>query len=230
MRAISFVGTFLIVGVLGSGCSDSSTSGNVSLKGSTSTTGLNLTNALDFKLKVYKAAVSTSPLCTNLTTIYENSNPSYTTFDGTAFGSAQVTDGTYPCVVFEVSDTIKFTPAADSGSACVAGTEYTLEVCRSDFPETGTLINGDSFTCSDGEQRMAVYLSTASSETGGGDANPFLPPTTEADASDADRGMKLNGAFTVSGTATATFVVDGTGIVDTNGDDCDMQPPGWGFE
>lgn len=217
--------TIILTAAVAISCGGSS--GNVALKGSSSTSGLALTDATLFKLKVYKVAVSTSNLCTNLQTVYTNNNPSYATFDGTAFGSMTVPDGTYPCVVFEVSDVIKFTPASTSGAACIEGTEYSREVCR-DGGGSGLLINGDTFTCSNGEQRMGIYLSTASTSTGGGDdANPFTPPTADPDA---DRGMKLNGAFTVSGTATATFIVDGNDIVDTNGDECDMQPPQWGFE
>ncbi len=204
----------------------------VSLKGSSSTSALAAVDATLFKLKVYKAAVSTSALCTNLQVIYTNSNPDYSTFDGSAIGSASIAPGTYPCIAFEVSDTIKFTPSADvgDGSVCAGGTEYTREVCR-DGSISGELLDGTDFTCASGEQRMAIYLSTASSSSGGGDAsNPFLPPLTAGDASDATRGMKLSGSFTVTATSTATFVVGGNEIVDVDGSTCDMQPPQWGFE
>ncbi len=211
--------------MLVSACSDSS-GGNITLKGSMNTSGLAAVDAASFKLKVYKMAVSTSALCTDLQTVYSNSNPDYITFDGSSIGAANVPNGTYSCIVFEVSDTIKFTPSADVGGSCLGNTEYSRDVCRSDAG--GTLIDGSSFTCENSEQRMAIYLSTASTSVGADEANPFLPPTSE---SDATRGMKLNGAFEVSATGTATFIVDVNDIVDVDGGgECDMQPPGWGFE
>lgn len=213
------------------GCGNETKSSAVSLKGSTSTSGLAATSASLFKLKVYKAAVSTSPLCTNLITIYESSNPDYTSFDGNSFGQASVPNGTYNCIAFEVSDIIKFVPSANDLPGCVQGTEYSREVCRADQPSTIQYIDGTTDTCSNGEQRMAIYISTASSSTGGGgSANPFVPPTTSGAASDSTHGMKLNGVFQVSGSTTGTFIVDSNGGVANDSGDCDMQPPQWGFQ
>lgn len=83
---------------------------------------LNITPT-SLKLKVYKFAVSTSPLCTNLITIVDNgSTPTEVDFLGSPnLGNGIVANGTYPCIVIEFADNIKFATAVNSTSNhCVA--------------------------------------------------------------------------------------------------------------
>lgn len=187
------------------------------------------------KIKVYKFAVSTSPFCTNPVTVIENDSPTYTdVLSNPDFGDGTITDGTYPCVIIEFSDTIKYAPNANSTSGnCTNGTEYTLDVCNASGGGTFKLVNGTTGTCASGEQRVAMYLSTTSTSTGGG-ANAFLPPVT---TSDGTKGFNLGSALEVSGTSIAKFVVNGTDkICDTNdgscngaATSCEMQPPLFSF-
>ncbi|NCN95692.1 MAG: hypothetical protein GW917_03125, partial [Bdellovibrionales bacterium] len=114
------------------------------------------------KLKVYKFAVSTNPLCTNLVTVVDNgSTPLEVDFSGSVnLGSGSLADGTYPCVVIEMSDKIKYTSASTSTAGnCVSGTEYTLDVCSSG---TSTLVDGTTVTCSAADNKVALHISTAS--------------------------------------------------------------------
>lgn len=180
------------------------------------------------KLKIYKVAISTSPLCTNLTTVYSEAAPAYTDFlSSPTIGSGSVPSGDYPCVVIEFSDILKFSPAATSdNNHCVMNVESTINVCQTG--NSSTLINGTTTTCTTaGEDHVALYLSTASTATTGtGGHNPFEAPTTVGDST---KGFKLNGALSVSGTQNGTFVVNGNGKVEENGTSCDMQPPVFSF-
>lgn len=183
---------------------------------------LNLTPT-SLKLKLYKFAVSTSPLCTNLITVVDNGNsPQEVEFIGTVnLGTGVLASGTYPCVVFEMSDNIKYTPGANSASgACVSGVENTLDVCRDQgTPVTSRLVDGTTTTCSVGvhDDRVAMYMSTGSPGTG----EAFNPPSADG----VGDGFNLPAALIVSGAVTAQFVVNPTGKMCDNtndsGSDCD---------
>ncbi|PIS10077.1 MAG: hypothetical protein COT73_11280 [Bdellovibrio sp. CG10_big_fil_rev_8_21_14_0_10_47_8] len=178
------------------------------------------------KIKVYKMAVSTSPLCTNLVTIIDNgSSPTYTdVLVNPTLGSGSVADGTYPCVVIEFSDTLQFASDTTTGS-CTASTNVSMSVCQNS--ETSTLIDGSTTTCTAGDDRVAMYLSTASTATTGtGGHSAFQAPTSVGDAT---KGFLLSTALTVSGSAAGKFVVNGTGKIDGTGGSCDMQPPAFSF-
>ncbi len=177
------------------------------------------------KLKVVKMAVSTSPLCTGLVTVIDNSNSTtldYTNFlDNPNLGSGKLDDGTYPCIAIQFYDKIKFSSDTTTGS-CTSGTEVSMGVCQA--ANTSKMIDGTTTTCTTGEDLVTMYLSTASTSTTGSDA--FNPPTS---LSDAARGLKLTTALTVSGGAVAKFIVNGTGKIDGSGGSCDMQPPVFSF-
>jgi hypothetical protein len=198
---------------------------------------LNLTPT-SIKLKVYKFAVSTSGLCTNLITVVDNgSTPTEVDFTSAPnLGSGSLGDGTYPCVVVEMSDQLKFTPPNSASGACLAAQEETLDVCRSGGSNS-TLVNGTVTSCTNGDDRVAMYLSTFSASTNSADS--FNAPTSNGDAT---RGITLGAALTVSGSVTGRFIANPTGQVcdDTNdtGSDCEgaganasceMGPPSFSF-
>ena len=222
---------FVITGLALASCSSSGTSGNVTIKGaSSSSSAVKVLGAADpsyLKVKVYKFAVSTNADCSSPITVLEDSDGvEKDFFSNPKLGAGDIDPGTYPCVMFETSDILKFKTIGSAGAACEANTEYELEICRADGG-SGQLIDGTAFTCTSGEQRIAFYVSTNSSSTGGGEGtNAFTPPTS---AGDATHGINLASALTIAVGGTATFVMDGSGTVDTNGSDCDMQPPAFSF-
>jgi hypothetical protein len=198
---------------------------------------INITPSL-LKLKIYKFAVSTSPLCTNLITVVDNgSTPSEVDFlSSPNLGNGVLADGTYPCIVIEFADNLKFrvNTASVSGN-CATGVDNILDVCRSDNSGTSKLVDGTTTTCgvSGTNDRVAMYISTASSSTDSSDA--FNPPTSVGDAA---HGFKLTTSLVVSGTSTGKFVVNPTNKVcdraDTaceggGGTTCEMQPPTFSF-
>jgi hypothetical protein len=195
------------------------------------------TSPTNLLLTVHKVAVSESPLCTNLVTILNNdAGAGATEMDFLAnptLGSGSIANGTYKCVVIEFSDTIKFTPAATLG-VCTVGTQESLDVCSSGT--TSKLIDGTTQTCSSSTEKIAMYLSTASSSTTGNEnTNVFEPPTSEGDSSDAAHGLHLAAPMVVTGNIAARFIVNAANkIIGTQTDQsgnvrCEMQPPEFSF-
>ena len=173
-------------------------------------------DASSLRLKIYKMAVSTSPDCSNPTVVVSNSSPSYSDFKtNPTLGSGNVADGNYPCVIIEFSDNIKITPSGN-GSYCFSSTETTNDVCRE--TTTSTLIDGSTVTCDSGDNRVAMYLTTAASATTQSDA--FNPPNCNTAGCDPDTGFNLARELQVSGSAVGKF------IVDTDGKVCDGDEGG----
>jgi hypothetical protein len=184
-------------------------------------------NASSLTFSVYKMAVSTSPLCTNLITVLDNGNsPTAVDFlTNPNLGNGVVADGTYPCIVIEFADYISFKPSATSG-ACVLNTTYYGDICRNNTSPVGTskLIDGTTTNCGalGTSDRVAMYLSTGSSATGN---DAFNPPTS---IGDTVHGLNLATALTISGTSSGKFVVNTTGKVD-DASACGMNPPAFSF-
>lgn len=194
-------------------------------------------NPSSLKIKVYRFAVSENTDCSNPKIVLDNSSDAtyVSMLDTPNFGSGVLANGTYPCVMIEMSDNIKFTPDSTFGTYCVGGTEYTLDVCGS----SSSYIDLDGVTqaCSGDngsdpadnhvDDKLVLYLSTASTSTGGG-ANAFQPPTSAADASN---GFNLPSALIVSGTEVGIFDVNGTGKVESDLGPayCEFAPPLFSF-
>jgi hypothetical protein len=108
----------------------------------------------------------------------------------------------------------------------VAGEDYTINVCHSG--NTTTDIDDGEKACTDSEDVVSIYISTASTSAGGGEdgANAFAPPTS---SSDSENGLNLGEALTKSGAATGVFIVNGDGQVEDNGTECDHGPPTFTF-
>ena len=182
------------------------------------------------KLKIYKFAVSTSPYCTNLITVVDNGNsPVDVEFVGGAnLGSGTLVDGTYPCVVIEMSDNVKFIPNGSSTSGnCVSAAESIIDICRTDNGGTSTLIDGTTVTCTGTDpntpiaNRVAMYLSTVSS--GGGDT--FEAPTLLS----TTHGLLLGSSLVVSGASVGQFRMNADNQIQDDGVACGMNAPAFSF-
>lgn len=189
------------------------------------------------KLAIYKVSASTSPLCTNLVTVVDNGDtPSEVNFmGGVSLGTGSISNGTYPCIVIEFADHIKFTPSTNSSTGnCSSSTEETLDVCQGGMSSTSVLADGTTTTCTNSSDRVAMYISTASTQTTGSDA--FNPPTS---LSDTTYGFNLASSLVVSGAVTGKFVVNPSGKVcdgsdagcegGSNPGTCQMAPPLFSF-
>ena len=180
------------------------------------------------KLTIYKFAVSASADCSSPITVLNNEAGIEVDMEkGPTIGTGVLADGTYPCVILEMDDDIKFTSTTTDGS-CAADTEYTINVCRQFSPTTtitSTLVDGTTVTCTDAKEKVAVYISTnAANSTEGMD--PFNAPTSAGSAS----GITLGSALVVTGATSGAFRMDTSNKVDgSKGDSCDMGPPSFSF-
>ena len=197
-------------------------------------------NTTALELKIYKFAVSTSPNCSNLRTVITNSNPSYQDFKGAPdLGSGELADGTYPCVAIEFSDQIRVSHA---GPTVSCSPTFIQDVCNnngSGFPTT-TQIDGSSTTCTAGEDRIVMYITTAKDGVSQ-NWDAFNRPscnTANCGTANTDAGIHLGSSLTVSGSEAGKFTVNTDGKVCdgpssggncTGTTGCEMLPPDFSF-
>ena len=176
------------------------------------------------KMKIYRILISTDPLCTNPIVLWAPAVPQTVDFIAApTLGNGQVPDGTYKCMIWEISDQVTMTEPTTSGT-CTAGTVITTDVCRS--PVTTTSIAGVTTSCvTGGDDKITIYLSTASTSTGG-NLGYATPPTS---LSDSVNGMNLSGALVISGDSSGTLVFNGAGTLDDTQTGCNGQAPKFGF-
>jgi hypothetical protein len=179
-------------------------------------------NAHSLKLKVYKLAVSTSANCTSPVTVIDNgSSPQEVDVKAPnpQFGSGRITDGTYPCVMLEISDTIKYSGQASSSGNCSPSSETSRDLCRLDNGGSTQLLDGSTFTCTNSEDHVVLYLSTNTLSNASG--NGFVPPV----GAGSNDGGYLANALIVTGSAIGRLDVNTDGYLcdDDNdtGSDCD---------
>lgn len=186
-------------------------------------------NASKATMTINEFLVSKSDTCSDPVLIYKSDEGKVVDMmAGPEIGSGSIGNGTYPCIMLVMSDNISFTPETTSG-ACVAETAYTIDVFRPQgetYKPTGTLPDGTAVSGTTEKQKMAIYISTLSTTSGGDGSNPFAPPTATA----TTNGIKLTNALVVSADVTGTFVMDSAGKIGPNGSECDMQPPTFGFK
>jgi hypothetical protein len=227
---VSFIFLLLVM----QGCSSDSKP-TVTLKGtdssSSSTTTLTAldTGTIDassLKLKVYKFAVSESEKCTHPITIFTSADGEEKDIaTGPTFGAGTVDSATYPCVMIEMSKTIKTTPSTSSGS-CVAGHEFSDVICNDG--QESQLIDGTAVTCSGGDahnQHVVAYITTL--RLGAGGDRALLPPTSSADAGS---GIILTAPFVVDGDVTGTLSVSLHNFLGSASGECFTSPPPFTFE
>lgn len=184
------------------------------------------------KIKVYGVYASTSPQCTNPIPVFVNGTGDYLDFlTGPALGGGDLPDGTYECVIVKMSDVIKHTPKV-TDSSCVAGTEYTGEVCRAGgdgglatgLDGTPIACTGDGTSAGVGDDTLFMFMTTDAGASTGNRA--FELPLAPGDG----KGIKLGAPLVISSTTRAKFVVDATGGVVAGGGECGINPPRFRFE
>lgn len=185
-------------------------------------------NAHSLKLKVYKMAVSTSASCTSPVTVIDNGlfpvevdvkapNP--------VFGSGNITDGTYPCVMLEISDTIKYSGQASTSGNCSPSIETSRDLCRLDNAGSTQLLDGSVVLCANTEEHVVIYLSTDTAAVPSG--NGFIPPAAGPGSQD---GAHLASPLIVSGSAMGKLNVSTDGYLCDNENDTGADCDGAGAE
>jgi hypothetical protein len=188
-------------------------------------------DASSLKLQVYSVMLSTSPLCTSPVTVFSSATPTEVDFLATpTLGSGNPPDATYNCVIIKMSDLIKFTPSATAG-LCIANTQYTADVCRSDNGETTQAPDavGAPNACTGTDAAPVsdtVYLYLTTNATAGGGGSTFMQPTGPT----STNGLNLTAPLVIAGAAKSKFVVDAHGKVGDDGISCGMNPPTFDFK
>jgi hypothetical protein len=188
-------------------------------------------DASSLKLQVYSVMLSTSPLCTSPVTVFSSATPTEVDFLATpTLGSGNPPDATYNCVIIKMSDLIKFTPSATAG-LCIANTQYTADVCRSDNGETTQAPDavGAPNACTGTDAAPVsdtVYLYLTTNATAGGGGSTFMQPTGPT----STNGLNLTAPLVIAGAAKSKFIVNAIGKVGDDGVSCGMNPPVFGFQ
>ncbi len=179
------------------------------------------------KAKIYEFWVSDDPLCTNPTLVFSDDAAAYSdVITEPTIGTGSAANGTYPCLIMVFDDTIKYTPESGITTHCVAETEYSGGTCHDGestlLPDGG---DGTETDCTDGEDKVAYYFSTAVASDIGGGAG-FHPPD---DPDSPTMGAVLDGALVVDGDTTSTMFIDATNKIWENGGNCEMSEADFGF-
>lgn len=184
-------------------------------------------NASELKIKVYKFAVSESADCTNPILIFEDSTGIEKDLAASpSFGSGEIDDGTYPCVMIEASKIIKTSAAVTSGD-CTKDLEFSDVICND--TQKSQLIDGTSVSCSGGntnDQHVTLFITTLSSGNGDG-VRALLPPET---ATDTNSSIVLTNPFVVNGDVAGTLSVSLVHFLGSGSGVCFTSPPPFSFE
>ncbi len=179
-------------------------------------------NANSLKFKVYRMAVSTSALCTSPVVVINNGSTAVEVdLKGAdpVFGTGFVPNGTYPCIMFEVDDTIKYAGENSTSGNCSPTSETSRDLCRLDNNGTTKLIDGSIFNCTNSVDKVVLYLSTNTKSNPMN--NSFIPPA----GANSDDGIHLASPLVVSNSGSGKLVVNTDGKLCDNendtGSDCD---------
>lgn len=155
------------------------------------------------RMKMYATYISPNSDCSNAREIFREASPSYQDMaNGTpTFGRGIVGNGTYPCIIIELSDRIESVAGftSDSGN-CIQGQTKVLDIARGEVTTHPT--TGVHTTTAVGEDRIFIYLTTAPS--GSVANNSYFQPSQPG---------PLANAFVVRGDRSGLFVMDFTGKI-----------------
>lgn len=190
-------------------------------------------NPANILVTVYGIAVSASTDCSNPVVLFDSLTGTQTDFlSNPVLGGGDIADGTYPCVMINMSDVVAFSPATNTGTHCVAGTTYYQDICHVGNSCNFQTRNGTTFSASAAAHGSSTVPSsdvvtmflTTNAIPGAGDN--FRKP---ASTSDTTRGLALTSPFIVSGSTAGRFVVDATNKVTDSGTACDLDAPAFSF-
>jgi hypothetical protein len=182
---------------------------------------------------IYGVAVSTSTDCSNPVVLFDSPNGIDADFlSNPVLGGGNIPDGTYPCVMINMSDVVRFVPKTSDGLNCVAGQTYSIDICRSDNGCSFDVRQGTTFSTNNtghgtntsaSSDIVTMFLTTTAAANG---SDNFRKP---ASTSDTTRGIPLGSPFVVSGSSAGKFVVNATNQVSSNGGLCGLDAPAFSF-
>jgi hypothetical protein len=165
------------------------------------------TTPTSLTLTLFQVWVGTKSDCAGLSLVYDN--PSATPVNivsNPTFGTADVPNGTYSCVVWQIGDNFGYTAQnTTDDNACVASTAYTMDTFHGavngpgDIDHTvspaGVTTDGHGTDVAPVAEKMYVYFSTVGTYTNG----PNMGPTNA---------FNISAPWVVNGSATKNIAID----------------------
>ena len=154
-------------------------------------------------VKILGVYGSTSPNCSSPVALYTKADAGYIEASGVPeVFSLPVSAATYSCIIVAMSDQVK-ARAASTSNNCIAGTEYTTDICN-DASRTIDKLDGSTTACSTGAETVYFYLSTYAPSSSAGTVSAFQKPMAQGET----KGYPLASALTVTNTGmTKTLVI-----------------------
>lgn len=183
---------------------------------------------MELKAKVFSVYISKNPYCDSPVQAFQSTDAEYYDFMsnptlGSLDNSRNYYDGTYYCLIFQMSERLYFRPMTNT-IGCLLGAEYSSDICPDGT--TVTAPDGSTSSCGSGDDTIYLYLSTAATSTTIGTGNPFSPPT----ASNLTNGIQITSPFYISGANVGKFVVNGTNKITSSGvGNCSISFPAFSF-
>jgi len=179
--------------------------------------GQAVTSPSSLIVKVFEMRVSKNSDCSGAVTVFKTASASSIDLVGIpTMGSGSITDGTYHCAMFHISDFVTVTPQVPQGS-CVAGPNaidiFINPVDDESITPEGTLIHGSA-----GEDDPWIYFSDSASAAS---VNDCFQPTTQCACS----GPCPLTPMTLAANQTHTLVFDLDSKIDGSGGTCALLLP-----
>ena len=161
-------------------------------------------------VKLYRVAVSPDMLCANPTVLYRNDKPIYLDLISTKLPIVAEVEGTFRCLMLEISDRIRFAGTKASGGACAKDAPQEAFICSANREfET---IDGALGRCSEGENRVTLFYSSASINARGR-ADIFQAPLSRRE----DKfGIRLEEPIVLKKGRSYLIKIDGAATLSTN--------------
>ncbi len=177
-------------------------------------------------IKLYAAHVSTSDDCSGAVKIADHGTSGKTINLGVdKLIEETPADGTYKCLILEMSDNLSFVPDSTAVAAfteCQSGATSTFDIYRTDSGDTwkdmmGTTITATGTSSTPGDDRVVVYATTSAAAVIAGSMAPHTNQT-----------ITLTSSLTVPGNT--TFYVDFRDGITASGGLCKIEDgAGMGF-
>lgn len=178
-------------------------------------------------MKMYALYISTQADCSSPTLVqdYGSDGVDKDVFEsGVTLFEGSPADGDYQCLIIKMSDVIRFKADSEAvnaaSSPCSEGTEYSLDIYRTDSGDSWKDVNGAAITphgASGSPEADTVYIFVS--------RNPSAIPSTTAHENQVGT---LGSSLVVPGQA--TFYADGSHQVTNNDGSCGLNGLTLGFQ
>ena len=112
-------------------------------------------------VEILEMRISRNSDCSAAVSVFTASPKAWDMFGGPGLGSGIISTGTYHCVMFHISDTVRFIPKDSLEPLCVPGTTYTYDIYQPVPPNDSVAPDGTHIPATTGDDSPWIYLSDA---------------------------------------------------------------------